>query len=266
MLLHRMSIELRILTLNTHKGFSTFNARFVIDELREAIRQVSAELVFLQEVIGENEIQSQIHHNWPDQSHYEFLADEIWTDFAYGKNAVYPYGHHGNALLSKYPILASQQIDVSTNRFEQRGFLYCTIDSPTSGETLHCVCVHLGLSAVSRAKQLDLIASYIEENVPDCAPLIVAGDFNDWSGRRGRVFAERLGLKEAFQQVHGKCAKSFPSFYPILRLDRIYLRGLCATMSRVHACNVWSQLSDHAALYTEVHSRQSEHTDTVEES
>jgi len=48
---HRM----KVLTVNTHKGFTAFNRRFILPELREAVRSTGADLVFLQEVLGEHE-------------------------------------------------------------------------------------------------------------------------------------------------------------------------------------------------------------------
>ena len=104
---------LRVLTVNTHKGFTAFNRRFILPELREAVRSTSADLVFLQEVVGEHERHSSRYDDWPQTSQYEFLADSMWSDFAYGRNAVYPDGHHGNALLSKYPIREYRNLDVS---------------------------------------------------------------------------------------------------------------------------------------------------------
>ena len=69
--------------------------------------------MFLQEVLGEHGKHASRYEDWPATSQYEFLADSMWSDFAYGQNAVYPDGHHGNALLSKYPIKASRNLDVS---------------------------------------------------------------------------------------------------------------------------------------------------------
>jgi len=37
---------------------------------------------------------AQRHANWPQGPQYEFLADSLWTQFAYGRNAVYPRGLH----------------------------------------------------------------------------------------------------------------------------------------------------------------------------
>ena len=41
----------------------------------------------------------------------------------------------------------------------------------------------------------------------------------------GNRLADSLGMKEAFRDHRGKPARSFPSAFPVLRLDRIYVRG-----------------------------------------
>ena len=68
--------------------------------------------VFLQEVQGTHRGRSQAIAKWPEASQYEFMADEIWPAYAYGRNAVYSDGHHGNAVLSKYPIVRFENHDV----------------------------------------------------------------------------------------------------------------------------------------------------------
>src|SRR3546814_4777182 len=79
--------EVNILTLNSHMGFNLFNRRFVLPELREAIRAVAADVVFLQEVMGENALHAKRLADWPAASQYEFLADTTWAQHAYGRNA-----------------------------------------------------------------------------------------------------------------------------------------------------------------------------------
>ena len=106
--------SLRVLSLNAHKGFTFLNRRFVLQELREAVRAVAADLVFLQEVIGSHALHARRHTNWPPTPQYEYLADSLWRDHAYGRNAVYPQGDHGNALLSRYPIRSHRNHDSSS--------------------------------------------------------------------------------------------------------------------------------------------------------
>ncbi|MGK9608265.1 EEP domain-containing protein, partial [Salmonella enterica subsp. enterica] len=78
----------KVLTVNTHKGFTALNRRFILPELREAVRGVAADVVFLQEVHGTHEHHPRRYSNWPSMPQYEFLADSIWPQFAYGRNAV----------------------------------------------------------------------------------------------------------------------------------------------------------------------------------
>jgi endonuclease/exonuclease/phosphatase family metal-dependent hydrolase len=239
---------LRIATFNIHKGVTHFNARFALHHQRDMLRKLQSDIVFLQEVREEHAQHSQRFKAWPAFGQAEFLADSVWPDYAYGKNSVYPAGHHGNALLSKFPIINSNNQDISAHTSEQRGMLHCEIKVENWDTPLHAVCVHLGLFAKWRKQQLLSVAEYIEQQVPAAAPLIIAGDFNDWGVSSGRVFAERLNLHEVFEHHAGKHAKSFPSWLPMLRLDRIYVRGFRVKHVEVHSGPQFIKVSDHAIL------------------
>ncbi len=243
-----MHNTLRIATFNIHKGVTHFNARFALHHQRELLRKLQADVVFLQEVQDVHAKHSKRFMAWPELGQAEFLADVIWPDYAYGKNSVYPAGHHGNALLSKFPIIQTTNVDISAHAVEQRGMLHCEINPPGWTVPLHAICVHLGLFAQWRHQQLVTVADYIEQHVPLGAPLIIAGDFNDWSMRAGRVFAERLRVREVFEHHVGKPARSFPSWLPVLRLDRIYVRGFHVKHVEVHSGPQFVKLSDHAVL------------------
>lgn len=243
-----MPDKLHIATYNIHKGFSHFNRRMMIHELRDRLRALNADIIFLQEVIGHHKGHSTRYKNWPNIPQYEFLADSTWPDFAYGKNAVYKEGHHGNAILSRYPIVLWDNEDISTHRYESRGMLHCEISIPEWRENLHCVCIHLGLFALGRQKQLSALNRRIEQLVPPQAPLIIAGDFNDWRKMANRTLIKQLGLTEVFELTSGKAARSYPSWMPILRLDRIYVRGFYVGNAQIHRGLPWSRISDHAVL------------------
>ena len=249
-----MSRLLRITTWNIHKGFSQFNRRMMVHELRDSLRGLDSDLVFLQEVQGLHLGHRRRHANWPAQPQHEFLAEDVWPQAAYGGNMAYDHGHHGNAILSRFPIIASHNQDVTHYRFERRGLLHCTVQRAAGETAIHCVCAHLSLFGHSRRHQINALADQLEAAVPADAPLIIAGDFNDWRNRVGDMLAARLGLSEAFSHVsHGapagaKPARSFPAALPLFRLDRIYLRGLRVMASSVHHGPPWSKISDHAAL------------------
>ena len=244
-------LELNVLTANIHMGFSFTRRRFVLPELRQAIREVSADLVFLQEVLGEHSGHSLRHADWPQVPHYEFLADTLWPQFAYGRNAVYPAGHHGNALLSKFPIISHRNRDVSISGHESRGLLHCVLQIPGSEQQLHTLCVHLGLRESHRNQQLHLLCRMVEKKIPVDAPLIVAGDFNDWR-QTGHQMLLNCGLHEVFAHANGRLPRTYPARWPLLPLDRIYLRNLRARDLDVFSSRPWSHLSDHAVLRARV--------------
>ena len=244
-------MPLRICSYNIHKGFSQFNRRMMVHDLRERLRELSADVVFLQEVQGLHLGHAERHADWPMQPQHEFLADGVWHNHAYGRNMVYDHGHHGNAILSRHPILHEHNQDVTHLRFEKRGLLHCALAVPGLALPLHCVCVHLSLFARSRRWQMAALADRIEELVPDAAPLLIAGDFNDWRNHADDLLAERLGLTEVFAGKDHRPTRSYPAALPLFRLDRIYQRGLRLGASRLHAGPPWSGISDHAALSAE---------------
>lgn len=246
-------MKLRIATYNIHKGFSQFNRRMMVHELRHHLRLLNVDIVFLQEVQGENKLHARHMLNWPAEPQYQFLADEVWQDYAYGRNAIYDQGHHGNAILSRFPIISAENQDVSANRFEKRGLLHCEV---ALGELrLHCLCVHFALNERGRRRQLTALTERVQRLVPAGAPLVVAGDFNDWRNSAGRKLVAELELKEVFRDQRGRPARTFPSTFPLLRLDRIYARGFSVRHAEVHHGLPWSRISDHAALSVELERR-----------
>jgi endonuclease/exonuclease/phosphatase family metal-dependent hydrolase len=239
---------LHVATYNIHKGFSHLNRRMMVHELREQLRTLAPDIVFLQEVQGLHRGHALKHGDWPSQAQSEFLADSVWDHNAYGRNAEYDEGHHGNAILSRFPIASAENEDVSSHRFERRGLLHCEIAMPGWKQHLHCVCVHFGLYERGRRQQLQALATRMARLVPPEAPLIVAGDFNDWRDTASPVLSHALGLSEAFRSAHGRPARSFPSGLPMFALDRIYVRGFTVSTADVLYDRAWSRISDHAAL------------------
>ena len=243
---------LRVATWNIHKGFSAFNDRVIVRQLRERLRALDADIVFLQEVQGEHTRHAERHGDWPSEAQHEFLAEEVWAHTSYGRNVIYDAGHHGNAILSRYPIVHEHNQDVTHLRFEKRGLLHCAIKVPRLRVPVHCVCVHLSLFAGSRQRQADALAERIDDVVPEGSPLVIAGDFNDWGNQAGPRLAQTLHLHEAHTVLHRRPAFSFPARLPLLPLDRVYVRGFDVADSVVHRGSAWARLSDHAPLSAEL--------------
>ncbi len=236
---------IKILSLNIHKGFSLFNRKYTLDQIKTSIRDLGLDIVCLQEVMGEHTKHARVPQ-------FEYLADKIWNHHAYGKNAIYTQGHHGNAILSHYKIASHENIDISTNRFERRGILHGILEDPSFHHTrLHVLTLHLDLLGWGRNRQLKRLCSRIEQ-IPKNEPLILCGDFNDWGEVSTEILEQGLGLQEVFMHLTGRHAATFPAAFPFLKLDRIYVRGLEIKNISCLSQTPWRELSDHLGLTAEL--------------
>lgn len=257
-------MKLRIATYNIHKGVSTLRSTPRIHALKQALASMEADIFFLQEVQGRHDRYAMRHAaHWPEQAQHQFLAGDS-HHCAYGMNAVYDHGHHGNALLSGFPIESYRNQDVSDHAFEARGILHCVVQTPET--QVHCYVVHLGLFAGSRKRQTEALIAAVESSAPPGAPVIIAGDFNDWTNQLSDTLRTRLGVCEVFddsmptrgfglylRRLSGrgpriKPARTFPAALPWLRLDRIYVRGFKVDVAQVLHGGLWAKLSDHAPI------------------
>ena len=246
--------QLRVATYNIHKGVirDLFGLRRIasVHELRARLHELDADLIFLQEVQGKNDRHAnRFEGQWPGEPQDQFLARSPTLkhtfETAYGRNANYLHGHHGNALLSRFPIVRRENRDFSDHALEKRGVLHCVVR--VDRRNVHCFVIHFGLFAKSRDRQADALVDWIVREVPRRAPLLLAGDFNDWRDRLSRRFVEALQVTE----VMGG-ARTFPALVPWLRMDRIYQRGFELRSADVLRGPSWARLSDHAPLVADL--------------
>jgi endonuclease/exonuclease/phosphatase family metal-dependent hydrolase len=243
-------MRIRILSYNIHKGFSIGNRDFILNDIKQALRDLNADILFLQEVLGDHNDKKCKIPDWQTAIQFEYLADSVWPHFAYGKNAIYPEGHHGNAILSKFPITDWSNHVISTNTFEHRGLLKAKIHIPTTGQEIILANTHLNLTQHGRDQQVKMI---IKELLPDIPkPFILVGDFNDWNQKITPHIEGQLAAREAFQFLHGKYPKTFPSFMPTLSLDRVYCHKMTPLKAQALTEKHWKKLSDHLPLYVEL--------------
>jgi endonuclease/exonuclease/phosphatase family metal-dependent hydrolase len=179
---HTASDILRIATYNIHKGVQGLGParRLEIHNLGLAVEQLDADIVCLQEVRKLHRREAAYFQRWPDVPQAEYLAPEGY-EAVYRTNAFTKHGEHGNALLSRWPVIGHQHEDISDHRFEQRGLLHVEVDA--HGRRVHVIVVHLGLIPGSRVRQVERLQQFIEREVPPGSPVVVAGDFNDWGHR-----------------------------------------------------------------------------------
>ena len=236
-----MAQEFSLLTYNIHKGRQVFGGSWNIKDFIPVVESADADFVFLQEVQGAHtEINGSQHHE---------IAKDKWPHAIYGKNVEYESGHHGNAVLSKLPFLKWENINLSLVSWASRSVLHALVQFNGRQLPLHLVCVHLGFLGFEQRRQLEMLANRIENFIPGHEPMVLAGDFNDWSGSIKSFLSDRLELGEAFVRTNGDYAKSYPSLWPFLSLDRVYFRGLepqrCEVIRQINA----KEPSDHLPLY-----------------
>jgi endonuclease/exonuclease/phosphatase family metal-dependent hydrolase len=246
---------LRVATYNIHKGVRGVGPRkrLEIHNLGLAVEALDADVVCLQEV-------RLFHHRearrfdrtwfgWPEGGQADFLAPEGY-EVAYRTNAVTRHGEHGNALLSRWPLGDVGHHDVSDHRFEQRGLLHVHVQ--WAGTRVHVIVIHFGLVHVSRVRQVQRLGQYMAHAVPHDEPVLVAGDFNDWSERLDGPMAE-LGLHRAVAPTHGPLRRAtFPALAPVFALDRVYTRDLACRSLQVPRGAAWARMSDHLPLLAEL--------------
>jgi endonuclease/exonuclease/phosphatase family metal-dependent hydrolase len=243
-----MTQSFSVITYNIHKGFSASGRRFILEQIKQALEELDADLLLLQEIQGEHQGKAETVDDWPPLSQEQFIAEPCWPHHVYGRNAVYSKGHHGNAILSRHPLGYWENINVALMKTHSRSLLHSEVNIPGLEQTLHVICVHLGLFSRERKRQFKSLIRRIETHVPDSAPLIIAGDFNDWLGHADRYLHEELDIQEAFREMHRRFAKTFPAWRPVLRMDRIYYRGLELQECLAPRGMPWRQLSDHIPL------------------
>ncbi len=227
--------------------------RFLLPEMREAISELNPDFVFLQEVQGQHSRREKRIDDWPISPQFEYIAEKIWPHYLYAKNAIYQSGHHGNAILSKYPFAAFENTNLSSSRRASRSILHGQIKIAGSlPTTLHLLCVHLGLFKAERASQCEELMRRISETIPAHEPLLMAGDFNDWRRVLSKPLADHLGIREAFYSKEGQYARSYPAIKPALCVDRIYFRGVNVVEVQCLQGKPWRLLSDHVPLFARI--------------
>lgn len=253
--------RLRLATYNIHKGqrrsLPAFRKKLKIHGIASVIEEFKADILCLQEVQGRNDRGLVRFEDWPVHGQHHFLTPQGYH-LAYAGAAHYLHGHHGNALISRFPILYSETRDFSDHVLEKRATLHAQLD--VMGVSVHVFVVHFGLFASSRRRQVSALAQWIAQSVPEGAPLIIAGDFNDWRLKLGNWLTEELGVSDVTRANRRLPIRTYPAFMPLMHMDRIFQRGF--TVRSVGAAqNVatgllslrgWSKLSDHMPVIADL--------------
>lgn len=248
--------RLRVVSYNIHQGITVRRNRLSLTILKEALQDLKPDLVFLQEVAGSSV--EKLGKLWPEKvaNQLEGLADEMWPHFAYQKNVIFSQHHHGNAIMSRYPISGFTLKDITLGKLKKRGLLHGLIHIPQTESQkeliVHAVNAHLGLFQFERKFQTKELITYVKKTINPTSPLLIAGDFNDWRQRVTKELQHRLQVQEAFLSSDQNHARTFPSRLPILQLDRIYFRHALMKSASCLKGKKWMVLSDHLPIMADL--------------
>jgi endonuclease/exonuclease/phosphatase family metal-dependent hydrolase len=201
----------RLATYNIH-GCVGVDRRYDPERVAAVLREIGAGIACLQEVAigGRGERRS-------DQA--RFLAEATGSRLIFGSGVRDHRRRFRNAILTRFPVLAESAIDLTIAGCEPRSAI--DADLAIGERVLRVIATHFGLSGAERQLQANRVLAALAAPLPanryPAATVLVMGDLNEWRGRRGGIRALERRLGPSFP------LRTFPSFMPILALDRIYV-------------------------------------------
>ena len=240
-----------VATYNIHKGFTQLNRRMVIHELRDR----SARALRRHPVSAGGRRRpprhAARHVDWPTEAAARIhRRHRSGTRSRTAGRRSSRHGHHGNAMLSRYPIVEQENLDISAHAFESRG-LPPLRDRARSEARRRCTASMStsGLFERGRHWQIQALCETIARRCRGCAARDRRRTSTTGATRRTGCSSRSSASYEVFEAVRGRPARTFPSVMPVFRLDRIYARGL-SIRRRARPLRVprGRHISDHAAL------------------
>lgn len=237
-------MRLRVATYNVHKC-QGLDRRVRPARIVKVLQEIDADIVALQEVLS-------VPNHTPEHDQARFIAEQLGMHYYVGGTRVLKGGTYGNVLLSRFPLRATENYDISVRGREQRGCLRADVELGGKG-LLHVFNVHLGTAFLERRHQgRRLIDSHILNNDGLEGPRLMLGDFNEWTrGLASKLLAAHL--KSADVKLHLPRAKTYPGVLPFLHLDHIYYEDSLDLLSMaLHKTRTALVASDHLPLVAEL--------------
>jgi endonuclease/exonuclease/phosphatase family metal-dependent hydrolase len=230
-----VSAIVRVATYNVHACVGRDGRRDVTRIIR-ILRTLDAD------VIGLQEVESRHGRSPVDQA--QTIAAALDMACVEGPLLLAERGWYGNALLTRLRVESVRRVLFGRYGKEARGVVVCDLlgRDATSWRVLT---THLDLRSRHRRHQFETL---LEALVPDRPrPTVLMGDFNEWWPRSPRLAALRRHVELP------PAPPTFPSWLPILRLDRIAHAG-CRLHHRVrrHATPLSRRASDHLPVFADL--------------
>lgn len=221
---------LSVATFNIHRWIGTDNRRLPGRTL-EVITELDADVIALQEVTFPI-----VHVEGGVSGYFSRLPG---MGAVLGPTLLKGKDHYGNVLLTNRPVLRADRTDLSHVSREPRGAIDVDID--VNGIVVRVIATHLGLKAYERGSQIETLIELVSSR--NSIFVVLMGDFNVWFPRSGllRRMETMLGRAPA--------PRTYPSRFPVLRLDRIWVKPQQAlTHIAVHRTPTAIVASDHLAV------------------
>ena len=222
-----------VATYNIHTCVGV-DRRYDPDRTAAVLLELGADIIGLQEVDARHRLNRHLNQ-------WDYFAEATGLHAVAGANVSDHRGRFGNALLTRFPVRLVQHIDLSVGAYEPRGAIEAEVLA--DGRKLRVVVTHLGLHAGERRLQIGRLLDALAQSPSEAEAMVIMGDLNEWRGRRGGIPAldRRLGRAPA--------PRTFPSWLPVLPLDRIYAGGAASLRAAaVHRSPLARLASDHLPL------------------
>ncbi|HEU0029738.1 MAG TPA: endonuclease/exonuclease/phosphatase family protein [Kofleriaceae bacterium] len=241
-------MKLRVLSYNIHKCIGGVDRKYDPTRIVEVIHKLDVDVLMLQEVDA-----------GVSRSRGDKQVDLLGEELGLPHRAWYPNvdvrggGQYGNAILSRYPLIESTNIDLSIRFKKRRSALHSVlrVRHDDIDRTIHVYNMHLGLARFERRIQLQkFLDSHPFQHLHHDTPVVVGGDLNDVYG----------GLKDllapaGFRGIERR-PLTFPAWGPLRSLDAIFVRGDMDFL-RLSRCDsdLARRASDHRPLVAELRLR-----------
>lgn len=234
------SQRVRIATYNVHKCRG-LDLRVRPQRIVEVLREVDADVIALQEVFGGAGGDPRL-----DQAGY--IAQQLGFHAYLGENRQWNGDAYGNLILSRYPLRAACNYDISRYGRERRGCARVDVEV-AEGMVLHVFNVHLGTAYLERRAQgRMLLTPEILNNGGLRGARVVLGDFNEWTRGLATRLLRRHFLSAEIKKYAGR-SRTYPGVLPFLHLDQIYFDPLLMLQSLyLHRTRMALIASDHLPL------------------
>jgi endonuclease/exonuclease/phosphatase family metal-dependent hydrolase len=241
----RQMTTFRIATYNIHKCRG-LDRRVRPERIVDVLKETGADVIALQEVVGMD--QSDRQHNQVRR-----IADELGFHYRIGGNRRLHGAAYGNAVLTRLPIAASHNHDITWRKSEPRGCLevLLKLDEREATHRLRIFNVHLGTGYFERRYQSKKLLDIVKHGSRNSAPRLVLGDFNEWPrGLASQLLETHFNTAEPRRRL-GR-ARSYPGILPLAHVDHIYYDSpLEALNVSIHRTRLALIASDHLPVVAE---------------